>query len=116
MPFVWCSKLLIKFFNSLAVLVPDELGKSRFWILDEGMSDKTLVSLHLVVGELADLIMGLNVVLKQSFLLKVTPHPHYTQGGMGTTKPAVHTVGKSLPGVVPQGILTRVIPNKGKAF
>ena len=79
MPFVWRSKLLNKCFDGLAVLVPDELGKSGFKILDEGMSDKTLVSLQLVVGKLADLIMGLNVVLNQSFLFNVIPDLGYTQ-------------------------------------
>ena len=53
----------ISVFNGLTVLVPDKLSKSRFKILDEGMSDKTLVGLHLVVGELTDLIMGFNVIL-----------------------------------------------------
>ena len=53
----------ISVFDGLTVLVPDKLSKSRFKILDEGVSDKTLVGLHLVVRELSDLVMGLNVVL-----------------------------------------------------
>ena len=53
----------LRLYNGLAVLVLDELGKSRSEILNESMSEKTLVGLHFVVGELSDLIMGLSVVL-----------------------------------------------------
>ena len=54
---------LTSIFDGLAVLVLDELGKSGFKILDESMSEKTLVDLHLVVKKLTDLIMGFNIVL-----------------------------------------------------
>ena len=106
----------ISVFDGLTVLVPDKLSKSVFKILDEGVSDKTLVGLHLVVRELLDLVMSLNIVLDGSLLFEVIPHPGYTQSGMGTTKAAVHSVGKFLPGVVSRGVQPRVIPHKGKAF
>ena len=94
----------ISVFDGLIGLVPDELGKSRLKFSNKSVSEKTSISPHLVVRKLADLIMGLSIVLNQYFLFKVIPHPGYAQSRMGTTKPAVHTVSKFLPGVVSQGI------------
>ena len=56
----------ISVFNGLTVLVLDKLSKSGFKILDEGVSDKTLFGLQLVVREFLDLVMGLNIVLNGS--------------------------------------------------
>ena len=65
-------------FNGLIFLVLDELGKSKLEISNKSVSDKTMVGLNLVFGELEDLIICLNLVLNQSFLFKVIPNMGYT--------------------------------------
>ena len=102
--------------NAFAVFFQDELGKPRFKVSNKGVSDKDLTSLHLVVWELEDLIMGFDKLLKRPFLLKIVQHLAYTQGGMMANKPVVHPIGKYLPRVAAQDIQPRIIPNKGKTL